>query len=93
LVGAVCLDVTDLEAGQWIAGPAIAGVGWGLAGLCPGSAFTALLRNRRALSRVATPVDSVRSRIAIVVAVFAIKPALRLTCQSVVGRCRMVNSI
>ncbi len=32
---------TDLDA-RIIAGPAIFGVGWGLAGFCPGPAFTAL---------------------------------------------------
>ena len=32
---------TDLDA-RIVAGPAIFGVGWGLAGLCPGPAFTAL---------------------------------------------------
>jgi uncharacterized membrane protein YedE/YeeE len=32
---------TDIDA-QIIAGPAIFGIGWGLAGFCPGPAFTAL---------------------------------------------------
>jgi hypothetical protein len=65
-----------------VSGPAIFGVGWGLAGFCPGPAFTALgfgspqavlfvaammagmlfarwLANRPALSRIATPADSI----------------------------------
>jgi uncharacterized membrane protein YedE/YeeE len=65
-----------------VSGPAIFGVGWGLAGFCPGPALTALgfgspqaaifvvammagmllarrLANRPALSRVATPADSI----------------------------------
>jgi uncharacterized membrane protein YedE/YeeE len=32
---------TDIDA-RIIAGPAIFGIGWGLAGFCPGPAFTAL---------------------------------------------------
>jgi uncharacterized protein len=65
-----------------VSGPAIFGIGWGLAGFCPGPALTALgfgspqavmfvaammagmllarwLANRPALSRIATPADSV----------------------------------